>query len=135
MAATTEHPVAEMVRQDLSICVLDDETDLVEATTVRLQRLGYPANGTTHPNEALAQVRAGACRMVLVDMLMPEMDGFTFLEKSLQLDPNVAVILITGHYTVDSAIEAIKRGAYDYLCKPLDQARLRKSLDELAEVS
>ncbi|MGH9731598.1 MAG: sigma-54-dependent transcriptional regulator [Candidatus Acidiferrales bacterium] len=135
MAATTEQPVAELVRQDLSICVLDDEADLVESTTARLQRLGYPANGTTSPNEALAQVRAGGCRMVLVDMLMPELDGFAFLEKSLKLDPNVAVILITGHYTVDSAIEAIKRGAYDYLCKPLDQARLTKSLDELAEVS
>lgn len=135
MAATTEQPVAELVRQNLSICVLDDEADLVESTTARLQHLGYPANGTTNPNEALAQVRAGGCRMVLADMLMPEMDGFTFLGKSLQIDPNVAVILITGHYTVDSAIEAIKRGAYDYLCKPLDQARLTKSLDELAEVS
>ncbi len=124
-----------MARHGLSICVLDDEADLVESTTARLQRLGYSASGTTSANEALAQVRSGACRMVLVDMLMPEMDGLTFLERSLQIDPNVAVILITGHYTVDSAIEAIKRGAYDYLCKPLDQERLRKSLDELAEVS
>lgn len=135
MAATTERPVAELARQDLSICVLDDEADLVETTTARLQRWGYPANGTTNPNEALALVRAGACRTVLVDMVMPDLNGFTFLEKSLQIDPNVAVILVTGHYTVDSAIEAIKRGAYDYLCKPVDQDRLRKSLDELAEVS
>lgn len=135
MAVTTEHPIAELAGHAVSICVLDDEADLVESTTARLQRMGYSANGTTDPNEALAQVRAGACRMVLVDMLMPQMDGFTFLEKSLQLDPKVAVLLITGHYTVDSAIEAIKRGAYDYLCKPLDQARLTKSLNELAEVS
>src|SRR5487761_941938 len=135
MAVTIERPVAELVRRSLPICVLDDDAELVELTTARLERMGFPSSGTTNPSEALAQVRAGACRMVLVDMKMPGMDSFAFLEKSLQLDPNVAVVLITGHYTVDSAIEAIKRGAYDYLCKPLDQERLRKSLDELAEVS
>ncbi|HKV27195.1 MAG TPA: sigma-54 dependent transcriptional regulator [Candidatus Acidoferrales bacterium] len=135
MTVTTEHPVAQLARQALSICVLDDEPDLVECTIGKLRGLGYSATGTTNANEALGQVRAGACRMMLVDMLMPEMDGFTFLEKSLQLDPNVAVVLVTGRYTVDSAIEAIKRGAYDYLCKPLDEQRLRKSLDELTEMS
>jgi len=45
------------------------------------------------------------------------------LEKALQLDPGVYVILVTGYYSLDSAIEAIKRGAYDYVCKPLDYAR------------
>jgi two-component system response regulator HydG len=60
------------------------------------------------------------------------MDGFQFLEKALQLNPSVHVILVTGHYSLDSAIEAIKRGAYDYLPKPLDFARLLKTLDELA---
>jgi len=53
---------------------------------------------------------------------------------ALQLDPGVYVILVTGYYSLDSAIEAIKRGAYDYVCKPLDYARLLKTLDELAEV-
>jgi DNA-binding NtrC family response regulator len=62
------------------------------------------------------------------------MDGLTFLEKALQCDPGTYVLLVTGFYSVDSGIEAVKRGAYDYLCKPLDYARLLKSLDELAEL-
>jgi DNA-binding NtrC family response regulator len=126
---------AELVRRNLPVCILDDETDLVEIAAMKLAQLGFPTMGTTKPEDALGQVRVGACRVVLVDMKMPGMDGFTFLEKSLQLDPNIAVILVTGFYSVDSAIEAIRRGAHDFLCKPLDEDRLVKALDELAEVS
>lgn len=135
MAVSTEKTVAELVRHNLSVYILDDEAELLEATVQRLERLGFPTSGTTDPQEALAQVSAGTCRVALVDMKMPQMDGFTFLEKSLQADPGVSIILITGYYSVDTAIEAIKRGAYDYLCKPLDQERLLKTLDELAEIS
>ncbi|MFZ0211447.1 MAG: sigma-54 dependent transcriptional regulator [Candidatus Acidiferrales bacterium] len=135
MATTTEKPIVNLIRQNLPVCILDDEADLAEATAARLERLGFPSVGTTDPNVALAQVRSGTCRVVLADMKMPGIDGFAFLEKSLQLDPNIAVILITGFYSVDSAIEAIKRGAYDFLCKPLEQGRLVRALDELAEVS
>ena len=135
MSVSAEKSVAELVRRNLSVCVVDDEADLLESTVERLVRLGFPASGTTNPQEALAQVRAGTCRVALVDMKMPGMDGFDFLEKSLQADPGVSIILITGYYSVDTAIEAIKRGAYDYLCKPLEQERLLRTLDELAEIS
>jgi DNA-binding NtrC family response regulator len=135
MAVSTEKPVAELVRRNLPVCILDDEQDLAESTSERLTRLGFPTNGTIDPSEALAQLRTGSCRTFLVDMKMPEMDGFTFLGRALQSDPGVAVILMTGYYSVDSAIEAIKRGAYDYLCKPLEQERLLRTLDELAEIS
>lgn len=134
--ATEKNPSdAGLARCSLPVCVLDDEPDVVELTSMKLTQLGFPAMGTTNPEDALGQVRAGACRVVLVDMKMPRMDGFTFLEKSLQMDPNIAVILVTGFYSVDSAIEAIRRGAQDFLCKPLDEERLVKALDELAEVS
>lgn len=135
MPVATENSTAESVRRTLPICILDDESDLVEITSVKLSRLGYPTFGTTRTDDALGQVRVGACRAVLADMKMPGMDGFAFLEKSLQIDPSVAVILVTGFYSVDSAIEAIRRGAHDFLCKPIDDERLVKSLDELAEVS
>ena len=134
MTAVAEKPLASVARRNLPICVVDDEPELVELTTARLEQMGFPISGTTDPNEALQQVRAGLCRVVLVDMKMPGMDGLTFLEKALQCDPGTYLVLVTGFYSVDSAIEAVKRGAYDYLCKPLDYARLLKSLDELAEL-
>ena len=134
MKALMERPVAGTARKNLTVCVLDDDSNQVELTTERLEKAGFSAVGTTNPEEALQKVRLGGCKVVLVDFKMPGMDGFAFLEKVLQFDPGVYVILITGYYSVDSAIEAIRRGAYDYLCKPVDFPRLEKALDDLAEV-
>jgi DNA-binding NtrC family response regulator len=129
-----ERPLIENSRKNLSICVLDDQLDQVELTTNRLEKSGFPAVGTTSAQEALQKIRQGGYRAVLVDFEMPEIDGLAFLEEVLQCDPGMFVILITGHYTVDAAIDAVKRGAYDYLCKPLDYSRLLKTLDDLADL-
>jgi len=133
MATLLEGPVAESARKNLPVCVLDDEPDQVELTAGHLQKAGFPVFGTSNPQEALQKIRLGGCRVVLVDFKMPAMDGLAFLEKTLQCDPGMFVILVTGNYSVDSAIEAIKCGAYDYVCKPIDYARLDKTLDELAD--
>jgi len=134
MATVMEKDEVAFARKNLPICVLDDEWDQVELNTNRLDKAGFPVVGTTHPQEALEKVRLGGCKVVLADLKMPEMDGLAFLEKVLQYDPGMYVILLTGYYSVDSAIETIKRGAYDFLCKPLVYPRLEKTLDELAEV-
>jgi DNA-binding NtrC family response regulator len=133
MVTVLERPVASLVRKNLPVCVLDDEPDQVELTTDHLRKAGFPVFGTSNPQEALQKIRLGACRVVIADVKMPGMNGLTLLERTLQYDPGMYVVLATGYYSVDSAIEAIKHGAYDYLCKPIDYVRLEKSLDELAE--
>src|SRR5271156_568246 len=133
MLAVEERPVAEAARKNLSVCVLDEQSNQAELTSARLQKFGFPATGTTHPEDALQTVRAGACRVVVADVKMPGMDGLAFLEKVLKCDPGMFVVLVSGCYSVDAAIEAIKHGAYDFLCKPVDYTRLMKALDDLAE--
>jgi DNA-binding NtrC family response regulator len=128
-----EHSAIGTARKHLPVCVLDDESAQVDLFTTRLEKDGFPVFGTTDPQAALQKVRLGSCRAVLADIKMPLMDGLTFVEKALKLDPGMCVILVTGYYSVDSAIDGIKRGAYDYLCKPLDFRRLERALDDLAE--
>lgn len=134
MITVEEKPVINMARKNLPVCVLDDEQDLVEVSTDRLTKLGFPVVGTTSAQDALQKIRLGSCRAVIADFKMPGMDGLAFLEKVLQYDPGIYVILVTGYYSVDAAIDAIKRGAYDFLAKPLDFTRLAKTLDDLAEL-
>jgi len=133
-ATTTPDKKQSPARKNLSVCVVDDDAAMVDFVVALLEGMGFPALGTADPGEALEWVRAGACRVVISDMKMPHMDGLEFLDRALQSDPEMQVLLMTGYYSVDSAIEAVKRGAYDYLCKPLDRARLERTLDELAEL-
>lgn len=117
----------------IDICVVDDDPAVLQLLQDTLSSFGYRSFGTSDPQEALDFVGSGKGRIVLCDLKMPSMDGLTFLERALHQDPGVYVILMTGFYSLDSAIEAIKRGAYDYLPKPLDRQHLKKTLADLAE--
>jgi DNA-binding NtrC family response regulator len=133
LTSTVDHAMSPAYGT-LPVCVLDDEKSNLEMLEATIEHLGFPVLGTTVPQEALRFVLAGQCRVIFADVHMPGMDGLTFMEEALKLDPGIHVILVTGSYSVDGAIEAVRRGAYDYLCKPLDRTRLKKTLDELTEL-
>jgi DNA-binding NtrC family response regulator len=115
-------------------CVVDDDPAMLETLLDTLRTLGYDAIGTTSAAEALEHVRSGRCRVVISDIKMPGMDGRALLEKALEHDPGMHVILATGYYSLDSAVDAIRRGAYDYFSKPVDRERLKRTLDEISEI-
>src|SRR6266700_3603265 len=119
-------------KSSLTPCILDDDPAQLEMLSAVIGDMGYEAIPTTEPEEALKLVRCGHCRMVLVDVHMPRMDGYEFLDCALRSDPGVHVVLMTGDYTLDSALEAIRRGASDFMPKPIDRARLKRSLDDVA---
>jgi len=100
--------------------------------SAQIADMGYAPVATADPQEALRLVRSGRCRLVLADVLMPEMDGYEFLDQALRSDPGVHVVVMTGEYTLESALEAIRRGATDFLPKPIDRTRLKRTLDEVA---
>ena len=121
-------------KTSLTPCILDDDPTQLDMLSAVMETHGYDAVATSDPEGALALVRSGRCRLVLADARMPEMDGYEFLDRALKLDPGVHVIIITGDYTLDSALDAIRRGATDFLPKPIDRTRLKKTLDEVASL-
>lgn len=130
---TPEATPQECIHAATNICVVDDDSGMLEMLRETLTSFGYRCFATADPQEALKYLGEGNCRIALCDLKMPTMDGLTFLEQALYRDPGVYVILMTGYYSLDSAIEAIKHGAYDYLPKPLDRRRLKKTVQDLAE--
>jgi len=132
MSAPTspEAAVQDSPQPIVDICVVDDDAATVEMLCDTLTSSGYRCFGTTDPHEGLRYVGAGKGRIVLCDLKMPTMDGLTFLKRALHQDPGVYVILMTGFYSLESAIEAIKHGAYDYLPKPFERHRLKKTIDD-----
>ncbi len=125
---------AELIspRATLTPCILDDDAAQLEMLAAVIADMGYEAIPTSEPEEALKLVKRGRCRLVLADVRMPGMDGYEFLDRALQSDPGVHIIMMSGDYTLDSALEAIRRGASDFLPKPVDRTRLKRTLDEVA---
>jgi len=121
-------------RTSLTPCILDDDHDQLDMLSAVVADMGYEAITTSDPEEALSLVRAGRCRLVLADVKMPGMNGYEFLDRALRSDPGIHVIVMTGDYTLESALEAIRRGATDFLPKPIDRIRLKRTLDEVATI-
>ena len=116
-----------------SVLVVDDEVQFVETLVKRLDKRGVKVNSATSGQEALdALADSGATRtdVVVLDVKMPGMDGLETLAAIKEEHPLIEVIMLTGHATVESAIEGMKQGAYDYLMKPCDLDVLMTKLNE-----
>lgn len=113
-----------------SVLVVDDDEELVSAVKELLERRRYEVITAFSGKEAIDKVSALAHICVaLLDLVMPMMDGFTLLEKIKEIYPDINTIMITGHGTVPTAVEAIKRGATDFITKPFDKDILLRKLE------
>ena len=119
-------------KSTLSPCILDNDPTELEGLAALVEELGYDPMPTADPEEALKAVRYGRCRLVLADVSAPVIGGYEFLDRALRGDPGLHVIVMTRDYTLDSALECIRRGASDFLPKPVERNRLKRALDDVA---
>ncbi|WP_373045464.1 sigma-54-dependent transcriptional regulator [Vulgatibacter sp.] len=109
-----------------TILVVDDETNLRKVLAATLKREGYDVVQAQDGAEGVSLFDKGGIDVVVSDLVMPKLGGFEVLRHVQEKAPDVPVILITAHGTVDSAVSAIKTGAFDYVTKPFEQAELKQ---------
>jgi putative nucleotidyltransferase with HDIG domain len=106
------------------ILVVDDEEAIREVVSTMLESKGYRCTAVSNGRAAQDQVKRATPDLVLSDMIMPEMDGIKLLDWLREYDPEVPVIMVTAIHDISTALEAIRRGAYDYILKPFEKDQL-----------
>jgi DNA-binding NtrC family response regulator len=118
----------------VSVLLVDDEQSFVEIMSQRLRRRGFIASYACSGKDALHRLETDhSIEVVLLDVKMPGMDGIETIRMIKKNRPLVKIIMLTGHATVNSAIEAMKLGAFDYLMKPCDLDELVFKIKAAAE--
>ena len=115
------------------ILIIDDEERLGESLKALLEGDGYKATFVTRGIDGIEEIKKGGYRILITDILMPEMDGFEVIKRVREIDPSLLVIVITGYASIDSAVRALKEGAYDYIIKPFDYDLILNSVKRAVE--
>ena len=122
------------LRTSLTPCIFDDDPSERDALTTVISDMGYEPVPTGDPEEALRLIRLGRCRLILVGLHLDSPEPYAFLDRALRCDPGLHIMVMTAGYTLDAALEAIRRGATDFLPKPIDHIRLKRTLDEVSNL-
>src|SRR5512142_2650578 len=149
MATATETQISAKTRG--RILIVDDELVVRDSLGKWFSSEGYAAQPVPSAREALETIQQREFDIALIDIKMPGMDGMELQARLKEADPDLTVIIMTGYASVETAVQALKRGAYDYITKPVDPdelshlvskaleherarkevARLRENLDEV----
>jgi DNA-binding NtrC family response regulator len=115
------------------ILVVDDEKDICRALNILLSEEGYSVTTASSGEEAVELIKKKDFDIVLTDLKMEKMDGIALLEEAKRLSPNTQVILMTAYASVESAVDAMKKGASDYIVKPFINEEIRLTVKRLLE--
>lgn len=121
------------MKHDFRILVVDDDQELRQTINELLSREGYRVEQAVNGKEAAAQVQKTNYDLVISDMVMPEISGIDLLKTLKQSGNETPLLMITGHTTIEDAVEAIKLGAEDYIAKPFDGVELLTIIKRLYE--
>ncbi len=117
--------------QALKVLVVDDDQAICEFMETFLKKDGFEVKTMSSPKEAPDEIKVGGYHLVVLDLMMPEMDGVEVLEKIRKVDSDVAVVIFTGYPSLDTAVKSMKLDAVDYLKKPFNPDEFREVIDRV----
>ncbi|HUB05764.1 MAG TPA: sigma-54 dependent transcriptional regulator [Myxococcales bacterium] len=117
------------------VLIVDDEANLRKVLAATLKREGYEVATAVDGEAAVAAIEEDGADVVVTDLVMPRRDGLSLLRWVLGAHPEIPVIVITAHGTIDSAVEALKLGAFDYITKPFEQEELKRAIAKATRAS
>src|SRR5262245_3297324 len=110
------------------VLIVDDDSAILEVLEMRLAAMGFDVDATPDPHEAVRDIGEGRFDLALVDLRMDPMDGIALMEQLHARQPRLPVLIMTAHGTIETAVEAVQRGAFDYLTKPFVKDELRSKI-------
>ncbi|MFH1985863.1 MAG: sigma-54 dependent transcriptional regulator [Pseudomonadota bacterium] len=120
---------------DLRILFVDDEPEILLIVEAFLRRQGFSVTVADSGEKALDILAAGHFDILFTDLQMPGVSGLEVLKRAKEISPQTEVVILTGYGTIDSAVEALKHGSYDYIQKPIAFERLKHLIDRIAEAT
>ncbi|QED46796.1 sigma-54-dependent transcriptional regulator [Cytobacillus dafuensis] len=115
------------------LLVVDDEKDLLDLLVKRLTRKGYEVHFAETAEDALVLLKQQFFDIAIYDIRLPKMDGISLLKETKKMEPETEILMLTGHGTIETAIEAMKFGAFDYLTKPYNLSELELTIKKAEE--
>jgi DNA-binding NtrC family response regulator len=125
------HPTG--AKAAISLLIIDDNEASLELLSSALSQAGLEILTTSDPETGIELIHSRRPQIVLTDLVMPRVSGMEVLEQTMEFDPSIDVILMTAHYSTESAVEAIQKGASDYMNKPVSITALRERIGKLVE--
>jgi nitrogen regulation protein NR(I) len=115
-----------MLPERKQVLIVDDEPNLRKILSAQLTRDGYDVLAAEDGDQGLQLLREHHIDLVITDLKMPKVDGMTLLRRALEEEPELPVVIVTAHGTIDTAVEALKSGAFDFVTKPFDKDEVRQ---------
>ena len=117
--------------REIKILIVDDDKDICDYMEILLTQAGYAVETQTDPRKAVEQIKADDYHVVVLDIMMPELDGMEVLEDIRRYDNDLAVIIFTGNPSVETAVQSMKFNVADYIKKPFAVDEFTTTLDKI----
>ncbi len=112
----------------VKILIVDDDRDICEYMTTMLETTGYEVSTLSDPTKAVDAIRNDEFHLLIVDLMMPRMDGIELIQHIRKVDSDVAIVVFTGYPSVETAVDALKLNVSDYVKKPFDINEFREKI-------